>query len=286
MNNPQRGVYQPLGDTIPLYDLTDEEIEEERSRLPLLIVIALIVLAAFTGVVWLAYNQGVAHGRSSAETIVNAPEGPVRTAPEDASAGGTPFTGLKVYGQPVPADQEARGSALARSVGPGELDTSAVQVVRQVRGGGVAGFRLLVQALQTDRFRQAPPEAPARTEAPPTRLDPPPAPAATVARATTPPVPAPPAIAAPVAPATTAAGGVLLQIGSYESMEIANGAWATFKARHATVVGSLSQDVQKADLGAKGTWYRLRVGPFTDKTSAVAACDKLRAEGGTCFVAP
>ncbi len=263
MNNPQRGVYQPLGDTIPLYDLTDEEIEEERSRLPLLIVIALIVLAAFTGVVWLAYNQGVAHGRSSAETIVNAPEGPVRTAPEDASAGGTPFTGLKVYGQPVPADQEARGSALARSVGPGELDTSAVQVVRQ-----------------------APPEAPARTEAPPTRLDPPPAPAATVARATTPPVPAPPAIAAPVAPATTAAGGVLLQIGSYESMEIANGAWATFKARHATVVGSLSQDVQKADLGAKGTWYRLRVGPFTDKTSAVAACDKLRAEGGTCFVAP
>src|SRR5215468_6081546 len=115
MNNPQRGVYQPLGENLPLYDLTDEEIEEERSRLPLLIVIALIVLAAFTGVVWLAYNQGVAHGRSSAETVVNAPDGPVRTAPEDASAGATPFQDLKIYRQPVPPDQEAKNSTLAPS---------------------------------------------------------------------------------------------------------------------------------------------------------------------------
>jgi cell division protein FtsN len=69
-------------------------------------------------------------------------------------------------------------------------------------------------------------------------------------------------------------------------MEIANGAWATFKARHAAIAGGLSQDVQKADLGSKGTWYRLRFGPFADKASANAACDKLRAEGGTCFVAP
>ena len=38
MNNHQRGVYQPLMDNIPIYDLSDEEIEEEeRSRLPLLI---------------------------------------------------------------------------------------------------------------------------------------------------------------------------------------------------------------------------------------------------------
>ena len=82
MNNHQRGVYQPLMDNIPIYDLSDEEIEEEeRSRLPLLIVIALVVLASFAGVVWLAYNQGVARGRASAAVVIAAPEGPVRTAP-------------------------------------------------------------------------------------------------------------------------------------------------------------------------------------------------------------
>ena len=70
MNNHQRGVYQPLMDNIPIYDLSDEEIEEEeRSRLPLLIVVALVVLAAFAGVVWLAYNQGVARGRASVAVV-------------------------------------------------------------------------------------------------------------------------------------------------------------------------------------------------------------------------
>jgi cell division protein FtsN len=265
MSNPQRGVYQPLGDNVSLYDLTDEEIEEERSRLPLLIVIALIVLAAFTGVVWLAYNQGVAHGRSSVETVVNAPDGPVRTAPEDANAGATPFKDLKIYRQPVPPDQEAQNSSLAPTVSPGGLDGSPVQVARQA-------------------------QPPAATEAPPARLDPPPAPSAPAPRVASPPTPATAPAAVTTKPASSApppvTGGVLLQIGSYESVEIANGAWATFKARHAAIIGNLSQDVQKADLGAKGTWYRLRVGPFADKAAAAAACDKLRAEGSTCFVAP
>jgi cell division protein FtsN len=75
-----------------------------------------------------------------------------------------------------------------------------------------------------------------------------------------------------------------LQIGAYESPEIANGAWTTFRSRHANVAARLAQDVQKADLGAKGTWYRLRVGPFADKAAAIAACEQLRSEGGTCFV--
>src|SRR5882724_2748579 len=126
MNNHQRGIYQPLMDNIPIYDLSDEEIEEEeRSRLPLLIVIALVVLAAFAGVVWLAYNQGVARGRASAAVVIAAPEGPVRTAPADAGGEATPYTGLKVYGQPVPPDQEAQSSVLAQAPST-ELANTAV----------------------------------------------------------------------------------------------------------------------------------------------------------------
>jgi cell division protein FtsN len=79
-------------------------------------------------------------------------------------------------------------------------------------------------------------------------------------------------------------GKAVLQIGAYETTEIANGAWTAFKARHSTVVGDLAQDIQRADLGAKGIWYRLRLGPFADKAAAGAACEKLKAEGGTCFV--
>ena len=77
----------------------------------------------------------------------------------------------------------------------------------------------------------------------------------------------------------------MLQIGAYETAEIANGQWASFRARHGAVVGDLTQDIQRADLGAKGIWYRLRIGPFADKVAAAAACEKLKTEGGTCFVA-
>ena len=39
-----------------------------------LIVIALVVLASFAGVVWLAYSQGVQRGRQDAPRIVAAPQ--------------------------------------------------------------------------------------------------------------------------------------------------------------------------------------------------------------------
>ena len=62
----ERGVYEPKSDDIRVFDEDEQDLDEEGSRLPLLIVIALLVLAAFGGVVWLAYNQGVQRGRSDA----------------------------------------------------------------------------------------------------------------------------------------------------------------------------------------------------------------------------
>jgi cell division septation protein DedD len=273
MNTHQRGVYQPAMDNIPIYDLSDEEIEEEEhSRLPLLIVIALLVLAAFAGVVWLAYNQGVARGRAGAAIVIDAPDGPVRTAPLGGGGAPAPYKGLKVYEQSLPPDQEAQSSTLAV---PPQISSSPPAL--------------------------APPRAPgaALSDAPPVRLNPD-TPALTVRQPPSPTPAKPPvqaavtAPAAPIAgpappPSATAAvsavsGKAVLQIGAYESPEIANGAWTTFRSRHANVAARLTQDVQKADLGAKGTWYRLRVGPFADKAAANAACEKLRSEGGTCFV--
>ena len=51
----------------------DDDVEG--SRLPLLIVIALFVLAAFGGVVWMAYTQGVVRGHSEAPKTIVAADG-------------------------------------------------------------------------------------------------------------------------------------------------------------------------------------------------------------------
>jgi cell division protein FtsN len=78
--------------------------------------------------------------------------------------------------------------------------------------------------------------------------------------------------------------GILLQIGSYKSEAEANESWRAFKARHAIVAGYRS-DVTEVNLGARGTWYRLRIGSFADRQSAIGVCERLRADGANCLVA-
>ena len=82
-------------------------------------------------------------------------------------------------------------------------------------------------------------------------------------------------------------GAYLLQIGAYKSEAEANAAWKTYQvASTRRCLSGYAQDVKQVDLGAKGTWYRLRVGVVREQgRSAARLCDKLTAEGGACFPA-
>ena len=83
----ERGVYEP-SDDVRVFDGSEEEEDVEGSRLPLLIVLALLVLAMFAGVVWLAYTQGVARGRSETP-VLTAEAGPgARRARKSRRRGG------------------------------------------------------------------------------------------------------------------------------------------------------------------------------------------------------
>ena len=270
--NQARGIYQPLAEKVPLYDLADEELDEERSRVPLLIVIALVVLAAFAGVVWLAYNQGVARGRAGTSIVIEAPSSPVRVAPANAGVA-APFTNLKVYSQPIPSDQDAQKSAVVAPKVKAPVTTEAPPA------------RLSPAEAPTPppALRVAPPAiAPAAPRA--AQTAPPPAPPATTPAAlrAAPPAP-PPARPTAAANGTAASGAAVLQLGAFENEAAATSAWTRFRTLYDST-GTLSPDVQKVDLGAKGIWYRLRVGPFADRPAAVDACVKLKTEGATCFV--
>jgi cell division protein FtsN len=85
--------------------------------------------------------------------------------------------------------------------------------------------------------------------------------------------------------AAAAGGAYVLQVGAYKSQSDADAAWKAYRAKHAALLSSLGPNVQKADLGDKGVWYRLRVGSFADKDAAAAMCDRLKAEGAACFPA-
>jgi cell division protein FtsN len=94
--------------------------------------------------------------------------------------------------------------------------------------------------------------------------------------------------AQPEAPKTAAAaaahGAYILQIGAYKSEADAGQAWKTYKARHAALLAGYGPNIQRADLGAKGVWYRLRIAGFASKDAAIAVCGRLKADGGSCFL--
>jgi cell division protein FtsN len=122
--------------------------------------------------------------------------------------------------------------------------------------------------------------APAHT---PTPITPEPLPAAV-------PSPPPAQVAAAPAPAATSSGatltgGAVLQIGSFPSEALAGAAWARFSRTHAGAISGLSHDVVAVQLPGKGTWYRLRVGPFPTRAAAGTKCAELKGQGATCLVA-
>ncbi len=93
----------------------------------------------------------------------------------------------------------------------------------------------------------------------------------------------PPAAAPAAASKALASAGYVLQIGAYKSQADAESAWKTYKAKHAALLTGYSENVQQADLGEKGTWYRLRIGGFSDREVANALSDRLKADGGACI---
>jgi hypothetical protein len=309
MANYDRGVYEP-SDEVRVFDGSEEEDDVEGSRLPLLIVLALLVLAMFGGVVWLAYTQGVARGRGETP-VLSAAAGPERVAPPQGAASNTvPYQGFKIYEQPAPPDDTADSAPLAKKPAASAPAPVVAQVPKPAPAPAAQAPNPAPRPPAKLAVAPAPQSTPAPKPAPPPRTvagliqqadsapaarpapAPKQAPAPLGGPATAAPrqlgaAPATPAAvkmaAAPAAAKPAASGGYVLQIGAYKSQADADAAWKIYKAKHAALLSAYSDDIQPADLGDKGTWYRLRISGFADKDIATSLCDRLKADGGACI---
>jgi cell division protein FtsN len=106
------------------------------------------------------------------------------------------------------------------------------------------------------------------------------------------PEPAAPAPAAEEArtvekPAVTAKpaskGAFVLQLQSLRDEKSARASWAHLTKRYAALSGH-ALDIEKADLGDKGVWYRVRAAGFATKAAAASTCAKLKSAGQDCIV--
>jgi lipoprotein NlpI/cell division septation protein DedD len=82
---------------------------------------------------------------------------------------------------------------------------------------------------------------------------------------------------------TQAPTGWSVQVTSASSEDAAWSTWKKMQAKHRVLAGQ-KPVVVKADLGAKGIFYRVRIAGFDNQNAAKSTCSKLKADGVSCFV--
>lgn len=105
--------------------------------------------------------------------------------------------------------------------------------------------------------------------------------------------PAPAAPAQPQQPAATQAsapatgtipaGTYIVQVSSQRTQEQAQAAFGDLQRRYGSVLGGVSPVIERADLGDRGTFYRVRI-PTSSRDDAISLCERLKSAGGDCFV--
>jgi cell division septation protein DedD len=261
------------------YDEFDEG-EGERGLSGLVVLLmGVVMLGAFASIVWIAFQQGVKsveRERGSAPYIA-ADQEPVKIENETAQAakGADRAVYGKLEGAP-PNDVEILAQAPEEPVARTAEDPIAAIASGGTQGASVtddaAGDRIAALDAADASLHTAPNVRPT-TEQPAARQATAPMPAATT------PAPEP-----SVKPPAAASGGHLVQVGAFKSQEEADGFWTRLQARLGDYVGGKSPDIERADLEAKGVYYRLRLGPFESAADAKNFCEGLKSRGQDCLV--
>jgi hypothetical protein len=79
-------------------------------------------------------------------------------------------------------------------------------------------------------------------------------------------------------------GGFLVQVSSQRSQETAMSTFNDLQRRYPGILGDREPNIQRADLGERGVYYRVRVG-YPTRDEAVRMCENLKAAGGDCILA-
>jgi len=85
-------------------------------------------------------------------------------------------------------------------------------------------------------------------------------------------------------PSSEAPSGIRLQLASVPNEADVDGEWQRLQKRLGNALDGQQLQVERADLGTKGVFYRLQIGPFADRSAAKAACKEIKAAGGDCLL--
>ena len=92
-------------------------------------------------------------------------------------------------------------------------------------------------------------------------------------------------VAEPASVRFLANGPYVAQLAALQSEAAVGTAWRRLVSRAPDLFADAHMDVQRADLGSRGVYHRVRAGYFADRDSATRFCDRVRQMGQDCIVA-
>ena len=245
-----------------LFTETRDREARPRSRVVVASILALLVMGIFAGGLWFAYVQGLRHAGVGAGggdvPLIRADERPTKVKPEKPGGMEIPDRDKLIYTQkraavehllPPPEKPMPRPTAPSMPTAHPEATPAA--------GGAPSAPAAAAAGSPGQTQLQAAVKQPAKAA---------PAPAA------------PPG--APGSSARTA--GTRLQLGSVRSEDMARQEWERIKRTNSDLLGGLSATPIRADLGDKGVFYRIQIGPIAD---ADRICGELKRRNIGCVIA-
>ncbi|MES1159054.1 MAG: SPOR domain-containing protein [Terricaulis silvestris] len=79
-------------------------------------------------------------------------------------------------------------------------------------------------------------------------------------------------------------GPFVVQVAALQSEAAVQPAWARLSSRAPQLFAAAKLDVERADLGARGVYYRVRAGYFADRDNARRFCARITQMGQDCVV--
>jgi len=222
------------------------------------------------------------------------PEPEIIYTPEDYETGGRTrlivgaFIGLALLGGVIVAMSLNQGGDVAplapeiAAVPPATPQAAAPQATAEP--AAPVAEAPVTEAPETEAAAPAEEIERAEIEAAPEALVPaaPPAPVASE------PAPAAPAAIVPAspAPAVASGGAFVVQLAAVREEAAAKSAYEALQKKHPALLGGHALDVERADLGERGIFYRVRAAGFTTRDAAIRTCASLKSAGQDCMVRP
>lgn len=280
--------FGPADDDYRSYDMRGEET----ARGPLILALAAGVLIVFGAVVWNTYRQGV-RSESGSLPLITAQADPYKVVPDDAGGRVIPDQELRFYDEidgstrqtvtPVEGLRRSVSAGPSEALAGGGADDSfpapATGDLEPLTAGSGADVDSAIGAPRRSILDDDAPRIAALDEATmalgaeqAARLDRVTSSALRELGARSPQF------------NFTTSGAYMVQIAALRESARAEATWDAISTRHPDIFAGAEKRIQRADLGSRGIFYRLRAGAFETRADAGAFCEAIKSSGNDCII--